>query len=317
MSYGYTQTIKAFDGKRTFPWVSAGEIVEGTQTLTEVMDEAGLSNWNIGMERLMTESGIAVDNRHAIVRHDNSTVLGVVGNRYRIHQNEEAFAPVQDILDSSDLIPETAGYKNDGQQVFISLRLPEGIQIGGEDSHDARLLAVTSHDGSLATTFAVMMGRFACFNALRPSLSTPRKFSIRHTSNSGVRIAEAREALDITFSYVDEFNQQMQRWLDEPVTSGEFERVVHKMLPIREGLSEGRVATLRERHLLLWHLFEDSETNTFGRGTKYAAYNALNEYSNWYMPIRGGEDRRALRTLDDDGLVAQFDAKAQQVLAGI
>lgn len=314
----YTQQISTFND-RAFPWDVAGSATRGND-LDSILESAGLANWNIESKALFTSDADRVPGRYGIVRNDTGVVLGVVGNRYRVHQNEEAFAPIEDILDSSDLEVETAGVKNDGQQVFITLKLPEGISIAGEDSHEAKLLAVTSHDGSLATTFAVMIGRLACFNALRPALATPRKFSIRHTANSAVKITEVREALEITFSYVDEFNELMQRWLDEPVGNHQFDSLVNKMLPIREGLSQGRVEAVQDRRLALWKLFEDSDTNTFGRGTKYAAYNALNEYSNWHLPLRGRDangDKRALRTMDDNSIVAKWDIKAQKLIAAI
>lgn len=310
----YTQQITSLD-TREYPWIQAGQAVGGA-SIDEILESGGLANWDIQAKPLFTADADRVPNHFGIVRGDTSDVLGVVGRRYRVHQNEEAFAPIQDILDSSDLVPETAGIKNNGQQVFLTLSIPEGISVEGHDAHSAKLLAVTSHDGSLATTFAVMVGRLACFNALRPTLRTSRKFSVRHTANSAIKINDAREALGLTFSYLDEFEEKMKVWLDTPMSDAKMERVVEQMLPIREGLSEGRARLVEERRGVVLGLFKDSPTNEFGRGTKYAAYNALNEYSNWHMPMRGDDPtKRALRVLDDDSAVAKFDAKAESLLA--
>lgn len=315
------QSITAFNGHRDYPWVIAGSPVQGS--LMDALDQAGLSNWNVRSETLTTKSGIQVPKRYATVRDSDAgpALLGIVGGRYSIVQNEEAFLPVQDILDSSDLDFETAGMLDNGRQVFLSLHLPEGILIGGQDLHEARLLATTSHDGSLAVKFSVVIGRFACFNALRPMLRDAKSsWSIRHTAQANYKIDQARDSLDLTFAYVDEFSKQMEKFLDESFSDTKFERVLDKMIPVNDGQSEGRVAAAMQRQATAFNLFDIAETNEFGRGTKYAAYNALTEYADWHLTLRGADPtgmKRAERGLNDDSVVAKFKDKAFQLVGAL
>lgn len=317
--------ITSFTGTREFPWVKLGTKLNEATTLSEGLEMANLNDWNVRTEPMVTtESGLEVP-MFATVRDvweptDDSGVktgepcyLGVVGKRYTVWQNEEAFAPVQDILDTSDLNMETAGYKGDGQQAFITLLLPDGILIGGEDRHDVRLMVLTSHDGSTAVKYLVIVGRFACFNQLTAKLrGAKQSWSMRHSGSKDWKIEEARRSLDLTFNYVDEFSVQMNRWLDTTVTEDEFWQLLNKVAPVKPDITPTREKRVRERRALLWHLYSESATNEFGRGTKYAVYNALTEYADWYMPVKGIDPngvKRAQRAMGDS-VVDRFKDRA-------
>jgi Domain of unknown function (DUF932) len=58
-------------------------------------------------------------------------VLGIVGERYRIVQNEEAFEFVDQLLGSS-LHFETAGGLDGGRRVWVLATLPEHVEVGGD-----------------------------------------------------------------------------------------------------------------------------------------------------------------------------------------
>lgn len=319
----YTQEITSFTDQREWPWVTLGENVSGTMNLEEAMAIANLDNWNVRSEKIITvDSGIVPPHAYATVRDtdDGPAFLGMVGKRYKVWQNEEAFAPVQDILDTSELEMSTAGFRNEGQQVFISMKVPEGILVGGEDRHDVFLLARTSHDGSTAVGFDVVCGRLACYNSLRPLLANAvSSWSMRHTGDMDYKVEEARRSLSLTFNYMDEFNAEISKWLDDYVVDEEFDFVVNKIAPVNEDSTPGRVAKQKERQFLLWSLFKDSPTNEFGRGTKYAAYNALTEYADHYLPVRGADPdgtKRANRAMSD-GIVSKFKDRAFNLVAAL
>lgn len=316
-------TIKHLDHdqSRTFPWEIAGAHVTGS--LADVLDAGGLSGWNVRAEPLQTDTGIHVPGKWATIRDtkDGPSVLGVVGGRYQIAQNEEAFAPITDILDTSDLEPDTAGIWHGGRQAFITLHLPEGILIGGQDKHEARLLALTSHDGSTSVKFAVIIGRLACFNALRPSLKGAlSSWSLRHTSGLQWRVEEARRSLQLTFGYLDEFSVEMEKLLDKAVSDDQFQRITERLIPIKAGASEGWAQNAADRRETMMNLFSRAETNEFGRGTAYAALNATIEYSDHFTPLRGADPdgmKWAQRTMAIGGATDKFKNRAQAMIGAL
>ena len=58
-------------------------------------------------------------------------MLGIVGERYRIVQNREAFQFVDQLLGSS-LHFETAGSLGGGRRVWVLATLPEHVKVGGD-----------------------------------------------------------------------------------------------------------------------------------------------------------------------------------------
>lgn len=67
----------------------------------------------------------------ANVRQDTRQVLGIVGERYRIVQNVEAFQFVDQLIGSAMRF-ETAGSLHGGRRVWVLATLPEHVEVGGD-----------------------------------------------------------------------------------------------------------------------------------------------------------------------------------------
>jgi hypothetical protein len=87
-------------------------------------------------------------------------VLGIVAERDRIVQNEEAFQFVNQLLGSS-LNFETAGSLNGDRRVWVLAALPEHVEVGGDPVRPYVLL-MNSHDGSTAVIAATTPVRVVC-----------------------------------------------------------------------------------------------------------------------------------------------------------
>jgi phage/plasmid-like protein (TIGR03299 family) len=140
------------------------------------------------------------------VRQDTREVLGIVGERYRIVQNDEAFAFVDQLL-GSDIHFETAGSLHGGRRVWVLATLPDHVEVGGDPVRPYVLL-MNSHDGSTAVVAATTPIRVVCQNTLNWGLRDARqKFSIRHTEAVTQRVHEARRVLDLSINYYDQFKR--------------------------------------------------------------------------------------------------------------
>lgn len=303
----------AFFSAREVAWHKLGTVTPDCLTAEDAARVALLAGWNVrrlpmyvGVSDTSSNySGLIVPDRDAIVRtnpvNGGIDVLGVVGNRYQIVQNEEAFAILDAIVDESGAHFETAGSLDGGRRVFMSMKMPQGIQVGGEDAHDVYLIATDSKDGSSAFTLAVTPVRVVCKNTLTMGLARAKQtWTLRHTSNIQGRIQEARESLKLTVGYMDAFQAELTEMLDREVSNATFDSIVKELLPVNEDSAEGWRERTQAQHAVLNTLYRDASTNEFGRGTAYAAYNALTEYADWYMPIRGADvdgTRRAERAM--------------------
>jgi len=143
MPAGITSTDSMFSVRAT-PWHGLGAVLERPPaTIAEANQASGLG-WRVEREPIAVDRGDAataqdwweprceeIPGYYATVRQDTRTVLGIVGERYRIVQNEEAFQFVDQLLGSS-LNFETAGSLGGGRRVWVLATLPEHIEVGGD-----------------------------------------------------------------------------------------------------------------------------------------------------------------------------------------
>ena len=82
---------------RETPWHGLGTRVNEVLKSKEALTEAGL-DWNVIQEPIYTKTKELVEGYKANVRDTDRQVLGVVTDRYKIVQNEEAFAFTDELL---------------------------------------------------------------------------------------------------------------------------------------------------------------------------------------------------------------------------
>lgn len=166
---------------RKEPWHGLGTQVMEAPNSREALKLAGL-DWKVVQEPLITGAGDMVDGYKANVRNTDNQVLGVVGDRYRIVQNEEAFAFTDDLL-GYGVRYETAGSLQGGKKVWMLAHMPQEYIIAGEHI-SPYLLFSNSHDGSGAVKVAITPIRVVCNNTLNLALNTAkRSWSAMHTGS--------------------------------------------------------------------------------------------------------------------------------------
>jgi len=143
MPTGITSSDSMFSVRDT-PWHGLGAVLERPPaTISEAIEASGLA-WGVAREPIAVDRGYAatvddwweprceeIPGYYATVRQDTRTVLGIVGERYRIVQNEEAFQFVDRLLGSA-LHFETAGSLHGGRRVWVLATLPDHVEVGGD-----------------------------------------------------------------------------------------------------------------------------------------------------------------------------------------
>ncbi|WP_249012202.1 DUF932 domain-containing protein [Conexibacter sp. DBS9H8] len=298
---------------RETPWHGLGAVLpEAPRSISEAIAASGLG-WGVEKEPIAVDRGdVAMANSiwdprcqeipgyYATVRQDNREVLGIVGERYRIVQNWEAFKFVDQLLGTS-MNFETAGSLNGGRKVWVLASLPDHIEVGG-DPVKAYVLLMNSHDGSTAVIAATTPVRVVCQNTLNWGLAKARqRFSIRHTEQIGRRVHEARRVLELSVDYYAQFQMLGDQLASERMTDRQLRGVLDELYPSGTEDSAGtdRVArTRQQRKDRIVELFLSGETVGNAPGSKWAAVNAIVEFNDYYRPLRAGTDRFA-RVIDD------------------
>lgn len=102
---------------RETPWHGLGTKVQEAPTSKDALILAGL-DWHVVQEPVYTGQNELVQGYKANVRDSDRKVLGVVTDRYKIVQNEEAFS-FTDALLGEGVRYETAGSLQGGKSVWL------------------------------------------------------------------------------------------------------------------------------------------------------------------------------------------------------
>ena len=224
-----------FAGRQT-PWHGMGTQVENAPTSEDAIIYAGL-DWQVLQKRLITEDAIPVPNNFANVRSSDGKVLGVVGKRYQIVQNIDAFKFTDSLL-GEGVTYETAGSLNEGKTIWLLAKLPDKYTILGEQV-DPYIVFTNTHDGSGAVKVAMTPVRVVCQNTLNMALSSAKRtWSARHVGSIDAKLKEAEQTLQFAGEYMQAINNTFEDLYKIKLTDFEVHSIINKVVPINEDMGK-------------------------------------------------------------------------------
>jgi len=314
----------AFASARQSAWHQLGTITEQCMTADEIMTKAFLGGWKVrkitvqGVE--VTDDGVQIiecPDKWMTVRTNIVTgvtePLGIVGDDYQIVQNEQVAEMLDHLVDESGAHFETAGSLRGGKSVFVTMKLPNTMKVAGVDEIDLYLAATTSHDGTQALRADATPVRIVCKNTQRAAFArTKGTYTFRHTSSVRSQIAQAREAMGLMWRYLDAFQAEAEKMINESLSMGQFEKVVAQLWPLPDDASEQTKNNHKKRSATLRYLIRDADTQKAIKGTRWAGYQAVTEYVDHFAPAKDATTR-ANRAVS--GPVAELKARAFELLS--
>ena len=220
---------------REKPWHGLGTMVAEAPNSKDALRLAGL-NWKVLQEPVYTENEELIQGYKANVRDTDRKVLGVVTDRYKVIQNEEAFA-FTDTLLGEGVRYETAGSLQEGRRVWMLARLPREFIIGGERISPYMVFSNT-HDGSGAVKTALTPIRVVCNNTLNLALRTAkRSWSMIHTGDISGKIEEAKNTLLLEDEYMTALGQEFENLRKIKLSEKQVLDYIKILLPMEENYS--------------------------------------------------------------------------------
>ena len=263
-----------------------------TQTM---LDSAKLSNWNIQLEDVLIPNDYRSDKTNYFVTRTNpfdngKDVLAIVGSKYKVVQNEQLFDFGDNLLDGGASW-ESAGSIKGGRIVFGSLVIPKEITLDAQGANDKTityLLVHTSHDGSVSVQASITPVRVVCQNTLNIALKgVKQSFKLRHTQSIDGKIQMAREALGMSFTYMDTFEQEAKALFETAVTEKQFIDIVKGIYPKpSKDATKAQLTKWDNKMVLLSDLYNNSPTNANIKGTAWGVFNALTERLDYFKQER-------------------------------
>jgi len=273
-----------------------------------MLSAANLNNWNVRLEDVNVPSHLSSDKNYQYVIRTNPTdntqtdILGVVGERYHVLQNEDLFSFGDNILDGGGRW-ETAGSIRGGRVVFGSLALERETILdpnGVADKVKTYLLINTSHDGSIAIQASITPVRVVCANTLNLALGSKRgrnaikqTFKIRHTQTASGKVQVARETLGLANKYMDAFDVMAKAMIEKEITAQQFNDIVLAAYPKPDEEKKGALTRWTNKIDVINDIYT-GEFNGMIAGNAWGAFNALTERLDWHRSARGGNTEAML-----------------------
>ena len=269
---------------REEPWHGLGTRVEEAPTSEKALWLAGL-DWQVSQEAIYTAQGKLVEGYKANVRSTDHQVLGVVTDRYKIVQNQEAFAFTDELL-GEGVRYETAGSLQGGRKVWLLARLPREFIISGERI-SPYLVFSNTHDGSGAVRVAVTPVRVVCNNTLNLALHTAkRSWSMIHTGNIQGKIQEAKDTLFMADHYMEQLGQEFELLRKQKLTEQQVMEYINLLLPVEDGTSQTQVKNVQKlREDMAYRYYEAPDLKQMGHHA-YRFINAVSDFATHAEPLR-------------------------------
>jgi phage/plasmid-like protein (TIGR03299 family) len=300
--------VASFASLREPAWHGLGTVFTEEKTTSEMLVAANLNNWNVRLEDMPIPSHLSSDKEYQYVVRTNPTdktqtdILGVVGERYHVLQNEDLFSFGDNILDGGGRW-ETAGSLKGGRQVFGSLALERETVLdpnGVADVVKTYLLINTSHDGSIAIQASITPVRVVCANTLNVALNRTKKkdgvkqsFKIRHTQTANGKVAIARQTLGLANAYMDEFDKMAHAMIAKEISAKDFNDIILAAYPKPDKDTKGAVKKWENKVDVINDIYT-GKYNGMIAGNAWGAFNALTERLDWYRSARGGSNESIL-----------------------
>ena len=298
---------------REVPWHGLGTRVETAPDSRKALELAGL-NWKVVQQPIQTVDGPVIPGFKANIRDQDGQVLGVVTDRYKVVQNEDAFAFTDELL-GEGVSYETAGSLQNGRRIWILARLPQRYVISG-DEVAPNLVFMNAHDGTGAIKAAMTPVRVVCQNTLNLALATAkRSWSINHTGDIQGKLNDARDTLLYAGQYMSELGKTVDQLRQIRLSDRKVYEYIDALFPLVEGASDQqRKNLLRLKEEMKRRYFDAPDLRHVGKNG-YRFVNAVSDFATHAKPLRESsryKENLFARTVEGNAMID----RAYQLVSG-
>lgn len=296
-------------------WHKMGKTVQNVLTAEEAIVEAGL-DWEVTpvpVYHKVNGMFYKIKDRQAMERSTDHKVLSIMGMDYQPLQNRKGFQFFDDVVATKEAKYHTAGSLMGGKVIWILAKVNGGnghLNIKG-DVVDKYLLLTNSHDGSTRLKMFFTPIRVVCWNTLSMAVSSAvgdQTFAVRHVGDIQARIEKAREVLGITIKWFSDFEEKARILAQYQLPPARMPLLLAAAFKTQGAEDANMMVDMSSYSTRRQNQFEEV-TNLFEgagkglndkniKGTKWAAYNAIAEYADYYRKATGpSSDDNRLRSV--------------------
>lgn len=209
------------------------------------------------------ETPVVDPTRKGIRRSDNQHLLSVTGADYKVHGYDEyllnGLAQILDV-NSGDLVIGSAVMLRGGAVMSVQIETPDTVVTPSGVAYRPHIMAATSLDRSLKTTYKGGNTVVVCDNTMAAALgeATP-EYKLAHTSRSRLDPAAARDALEIIHQQSDTFTKEVEELVSTTVTDAQLVKFLDEwapITPVEGGIKRKKDEERRGTLLTMWNTDE-------------------------------------------------------------
>lgn len=278
------------------PWHGLGTPLDETDLYDwpRACEKSGL-NWDAELVPLVTADTSATVESKAVRRSSDGKILGVVGKKYTILQNRDAFKWFDPFLQAREASLATCGSLRQGSRIWVLAKLNrDPLVIAQGDTVEKYLLLSHGHDGSLAVRCGFCGIRVVCSNtlALAHKSDASKLIRCKHTKDIQENLANIRETMSLANQEFEATAEQYRLLARKSINQSDLQKYVKCVLKADDDASTRMKNTIAE----IIGLCESGKGNTLPSvsGTYWTAYNGVTE---WLSYNRGRNSENRLNSL--------------------
>lgn len=279
--------------QRVEPWRGLGSKIHSPLNSADAIHQAGL-DWEVAQANVLFTPGESYQYNEPTLakdyyvnyRTDTQEVLGIVGKKYEIVQNREAFQFIDDLVDVDEIKFVQGGPFGNGKKAWLLAQMPSQYVLG--DRTDLYLCFVHGHDGNTGIKVFICADRFVCHNAIHVNFQHAlRGWSTSHTAGAKDRLEHAKIAFQMTSKYLDRLKDKAERLYKVKLDQGKIENLTTKLFPYNQETATDRTIqnAINQRNEWLFRFKNAPDLENF-RYTGWGFVTATADFATHAPPIR-------------------------------
>lgn len=253
--------------------------------------------------------------RFAVRRTSDGRILGTVGPKYTLLQNQNAFQWFNPFLEAREAALHTAGSLAEGSRIWVLAKLNrEPLVIAAGDEIEKFILLSHSHDGSLAVRVGFTPIRVVCANtlAMAHGSDASKLIRVKHSRSVHDNLENIREVMNLANAKFEATAEQYRLLAHKDINQADLRKYVRQVFKVEaQDDVSGRMRNILEEVTRLAEVGVGNDLPSV-RGTWWAAYNGVTDYlshqygrseSNRLNSLWFGENARVNRHALDTALV--------------
>ena len=275
------------------PWHGLGTEVSNELTPLQMMQKAGV-DWEVEQQKIVTETGIEINDKVALVRTSDNTLLDVTGKDWKPVQNEEAFTFFSEFVAAGDMEMHTAGSLREGRNVWALAKVKESFDVFGEDRVDSYLLFSNPHQYGKAVDVRFTPIRVVCHNTLTFSLQNASKNSVKVGHRTAFDADTVKETLGLASEKFAKYKEMAQFLGSRKVTAESLIQYYNDVFPTTSRKEEKTPVVvyddMSKAAKMCYDALEVQPGAEFAAGTWWQAFNSVTYYTD-HLQGRNSENR--------------------------